>query len=170
MRGDAEANGEAGASRTNRGCGVTVCVRFEARVTVECSSALAEHVPYDREVCAKNTTEWFEDRICAEWDIVPGEVCTATAEDNSEANRRDDACSVDMIRLVVRIRVMFGTYARPMQKIRLSSIFFFVCNCRCQIIGTGIKKIQISVIRLEMLVKYVKVTMTKHLPVTFASQ
>ena len=46
-----------------------------------------------------------------------------------------------------------ATYARPMQKIRLSNSFFFVCSCRCQIMGTGIKNIQMSVIKFEMLVK-----------------
>jgi hypothetical protein len=53
---------------------------------------------------------------------------------------------------------------------RLNNSFFLVCSCRCHIIGTGIKKIQMSVIRFEMLVKYVNVTMVKHCPDTLASQ
>lgn len=62
------------------------------------------------------------------------------------------------------------TYARPMEKITHSKSFFFVCNCRCQMTGIGIRKIQISVIKLEMLVKYVKVTSSKQSPFTVASQ
>lgn len=61
-------------------------------------------------------------------------------------------------------------YARPIEKITESMSFFFVCNCRCQMTGIGIRKIQISVIKFEMLVKYVNVTSSRQFPFTVTSQ
>lgn len=62
------------------------------------------------------------------------------------------------------------TYARPIEKIKQRSNFFFVCNCNCQIAGTGIRKIHTSVIRLVMLVKYVNSTSRRQSPLTLLSQ
>lgn len=48
----------------------------------EVGFALAHHVPDDGEVCAEDTTEGLEDRICAEWNVVPGEVGTTMTKYN----------------------------------------------------------------------------------------
>jgi hypothetical protein len=88
--------------------------------------ALAQHVPDDRQVGAEDATEWLKDRVCAERDIVPCEVCTAAAEDDGEADGRYDACSVGAY---VSFTVRWGmekAYARPMQKMKLKRSFFFV--------------------------------------------
>lgn len=61
-------------------------------------------------------------------------------------------------------------YASPIEKMKQSRSFFFVCSCKCQMTGIGIKKIQKSVMRFEMFVKYVKVTNSRHLPCTLVSQ
>jgi len=57
-----------------------------------------------------------------------------------------------------------------MEKMKQRRSFFFVCSCKCQITGIGIKNIQRSVIRFVILVKYVNVTRSKHFPVTLESQ
>ena len=44
-------------------------------------------------------------------------------------------------------------YARPMEKMKQRRSFFLVWSCRCQITGIGIRKIQMSVMRLDMFVK-----------------
>lgn len=61
-------------------------------------------------------------------------------------------------------------YAKPIEKIKHRRSFFFVCSCKCHITGTGIRKIQMSVMRFEMLVKYVKVTRCRQSPLTLLSQ
>jgi hypothetical protein len=64
---------------------------------VDCAvhgSTLAEHVPNYRKIGTEDTAEGFEDGVRAEGDIVPGEVCTATTEDDGESNGRYDAGSV----------------------------------------------------------------------------
>jgi hypothetical protein len=134
-------------------------------------SVLAHHVPDDWEVSAEDATEGFEDGVCAEGNVVPCEVWTASAEDNGETYRGYDAGPIFVVSFEwLHFAPGSTTYARPMQKMKLSISFFFVWSCRCHIIGTGIKKIQMSVMRFEMLVKYVKVTMVRQSPFTLMSQ
>lgn len=94
------------------------------------------------------------------------------AEDDGEADGGDDTCSKTQLRLLSgnRDQKVGGTYARPMEKMKQRSNFFFTCSCRCQITGIGIRNIQISVMRFEMLVKYVNVTRSRHFPFTSLSQ
>lgn len=58
---------------------------------------LAEHVPDYRNVGAKDATQWFEDRVCAERDVVPGEVWAAATENDCKANRGYHAGPMFMI-------------------------------------------------------------------------
>jgi hypothetical protein len=57
-------------------------------------SAFAQHVPDDRKICAEDAAERLEDGVCAERDVVPGEVGTAATKDNSESDGGYDAGSV----------------------------------------------------------------------------
>lgn len=146
-------------------------MRLEGSDAAQLGPTFAHHMPDDREIGAENAAEWFEDRVGAERDIVPCEVGTTAAEDDCETDRGYNACTGQLLAGFWERRMKKkSTHARPIQKIKVKIIFFFACNWRCQIIGTGMRKIQISVMRFEMFVKYVNVTMTRHFPVTFASQ
>ena len=120
----------------------------------ETGAPLANHVPDDGEVSAEDASKGLEDGVCTKWDVVPREVGASMTEDDGETQRRNDTSPMDPIcQCDCSRRVWNWTYARPMQKITLSISFFLVCSCKCQIIGTGIRKIHISVIKLEMFVK-----------------
>jgi hypothetical protein len=57
-------------------------------------AALAQHVPDDGQVRAEDATEWLEDGVGAQRDVVPCKVGAAAAEDDREANGGYNACSV----------------------------------------------------------------------------
>jgi hypothetical protein len=60
-------------------------------------SMLAQHVPDNWEVSAEDATEGFEDGVCAEGNVVPCEVWTASAKDNGETDRGYDAGSMSVV-------------------------------------------------------------------------
>jgi hypothetical protein len=153
VRGDAEAVHDAAGARAGADCAGAGFVRFEGVNGAVHGTALAQHVPDDGQIGAEDAAEWLEDGVSAEGDVVPCEVCAAAAEDDGEADGGYDACSVGALVSLTWERRAERAYARPMQKMKLKSSFFFVWSWRCHIMGTGSRKIQMSVIKLLTLVK-----------------
>ena len=72
-------------------CDVGVVCLLEAVVHAIRRSAFSEHVPYDGEIGAEDAAEGLEDGVCAEGDVVPGEICATATEDDGESDGGYDA-------------------------------------------------------------------------------
>lgn len=78
-----------------------MCARIvglgERRGRAVYGTVLPQHVPDDGQVGAQDASEGFEDRVCAERDVVPSEVWASASEYNRQSDRRDDASSARVL-------------------------------------------------------------------------
>lgn len=113
------------------------------------------HVPDYRKIGAEDAAERLENGVCAQGDERPSEVGVTVAEHDSQTDGGNDTCTIDaaFVSMWKWSDESGGAYARPIEKMKQRSSFFFTWSCRCQITGIGIRKIQMSVIRFEILVK-----------------